>query len=188
MCLISERYGFIYVRVPRTASTSCVYDLKQRYDDVLMTGTQHATARELRDLWGPVWGTSFTFGYVRNPWDWLVSMYNSGVSSGAGVKEAWPGARIEPHDAPGIHPGQRTEMAFPEWVRQRKTTPIDWLADENGGLLVKAVRRYEDFIEHASVKLSDVPHAPYREWYDDDTARFVAARCAAEIELGGYEF
>lgn len=180
--------GFIYIRVPRTGSTSFLVELNQQYPDIEQRGTQHVSAAEAVDLW-PEWHDRQTFGFIRNPWDWLVSVYNAGLSVTARqkIKEQWPGSRVSPPDAPGIHPGQRTMATFPEWVRNRQTTPLDWLYG-SAGPLVDEIRRFEDFIPTAKVKRSDVAHAPYTEWYGDDLAEYVAVICAKEIEIGNYSF
>ena len=188
MSAASETLEFIFVRVPRTGSTTFMHHLTEEFGtDLVDRGTQHAPAAILRALWGVAWERHFTFGFIRNPWDWLVSVYNSGISSGAEGKEFWPGALIEPVDAPGIHPGQRMNATFGEWVRRRRTTPVDWLSID-GKLAVDRVYRFEDLIKWATAHESAMPHAPYREWYTPDLAEFVAGKCRREILMGNYRF
>lgn len=185
-------YGFgrfIYIRVPRTGSTTLLHAIRAEYGDVEQCGPQHISAVEARPLWGEDWDYRHKFGVIRNPWEWLVSVYNAGISSSArsGIKENWPGGRVEPPDAPGIHPGQRMNMAFPEWVRGRKTTPADWLFDGDMPA-VDEVRLFEDVIANCRERWSAMPHSPYVDWFDDDLAEYVAGLCWREIEIGGYEF
>jgi len=182
--LASDELGFIYVRVPRTASGTFTTILKRDFGPYLIDrGSVHASAVELRALGN--WDDCFTFGFIRNPWAWLVSMYNCGMWSGANVKERWPGNRIEPHDTPGIEPGQRDGMTFAKWVMLRKTTPIDWLSDTRG-LIVDRVYRFEDFIRGETIRENVEPHRDYREYYTDELAEYVAEKCKREIDTGGY--
>jgi len=166
----------IFVRVPRTGSTSFLADT-----GIQEIGPKHATARALRALFPQRWREAHTMGTIRNPWDWLVSVYNSGVSVGAGIKEAWQGPRRSMQDS------ERVNFPFDEWVRQRQTTPMDWLADGEE-IIVNEVRLFEDFIRTAKTHKSGFAHAHYREWYSDDLADYVAGRCRREIEIGNYTF
>lgn len=169
---------FVYVRVPRTGSTTFLHYLEKEFD-LTDVGSQHATAAE---LWGLCdWDNLFTFGFIRNPWDWLVSVYNSGISVGD-----WPGARIEPYDTPGIHPGQRCNATFDEWA-PLAPTPLDWLST-NGEIAVKRIYLFENFIKGVTVRKSAVPHSHYRTWYTPALAGCVAEKCRREIVLGGYTF
>jgi len=177
----SDSLEFIYVRVPRTASGTFCSQLEEQFPrDMVDVGHMHATAASLREIWGEKWNRYFTFGFIRNPWDWLVSVYNAGLS--IGPDEDWPGARIEPHDTPGIHPGQRMNYTFDEWVRRRKTGQLYWLDG------VKKVYRFEDYILGNRATKNAMEHRPYREWYSPGLAQHVLEKCAGEVVIGNYEF
>jgi len=175
----SDVLKFIYVRVPRTASTSFVHYLETTFQ-CINVGEQHSSAIELQELWADKWNKYHTFGFIRNPWEWLVSMYNANLSSGAWGKEPLPGA-------PAGHM-RKAEHPFDEWVKLRETTPIDWLSDRDGKLLVDEVRLFEDFVLHSKIKISNLNHPHYREWYDPELVDYVAQKCKREIEIGNYSF
>jgi len=178
MSLASISLEFIYVRVPRTASTTFTARLREQFPyELIDVGTPHATSEELKRLWGPQWDTYFTFGFVRNPWDWLVSVYNSGFPMGE-----WPGDKILPKDAPGIHPGQRMNYSFEEWVRKFDLSQADWLQG------VDRVYKFEDFVRGEEMKKNVVKHPPYQEWYTPELAEYVGSRYWWEVEKGNYEF
>ncbi len=179
MSLMSVSGKFIYVRVPRTASTTHKNELARDYPDIEQIGRPHASAWETC-LTGS-WDLFHTYGYIRNPWEWLVSIYNSGVSETAGPPEKWQGTA-------GDNPMIRGNMSFDEWVRQRKTTPLDWLVDDKQAIIVDDVRLFEDYIKGEHELRSDVARAPYPEWYDDSLAAYVADRCSVEILIGNYTF
>lgn len=174
--------GFIYVRIPRTASTSHTETLQAKYGAKLeWRGSQHAPAYEGPVRWKEEWEKRLTYGYIRNPWEWLVSMYNANLSLSPFYTEALPGG-----GSPDSR--HRANMDFESWVMARRTTSIDWLTDHQGNVLVDEVRLFEDFIKESEFHLSGRKHAPYRDWYTPETAEHVASLGAREIEIGGYEF
>ena len=146
-------------------------------------GAVHCSARDVR---GGLVGRR-SFGFVRNPWAWLVSAYHVGWFGGVnGIKEVWPGGRVEPFDAPGVEWGQRENMRFAEWVGLRKTTPMDWLCD-GSEVLVDEVRRFED-VDFGRVWEQRGDHLGYLELYTPELAEYVRRKCWREVEVGGYVF
>jgi len=78
---ISHRHRFVFIAVPRTASTSIrraldpYSDLKSGFERPFY---HHATATELRAAFADRdwdWNTYLSFGLVRNPWERMVSQY-----------------------------------------------------------------------------------------------------------------
>jgi len=173
----SDVAEFIYVRVPRTGSGTFCKQLEEQFDCLVDVGPMHGTSELLKKLWGSKWDEYFTFGFVRNPWEWMVSVYNSGIPA-----RNWPGARIEPHDAPGIHPGQRMNHTFDEWIYLNPMTQMEWLIG------VDRIYRFEDYIVGNKTKENAISHSHYREWYSTETANYVGSLCAPEIIIGNYRF
>ena len=181
MSAASDIFRFIYVRVPRTGSSTFMHYLETAFKPYLVdVGHQHASAVELRDLWKDKWHTYHTFGFIRNPWEWLVSMYNANLSEGPWGKEALPGS-------PSGHM-RKANLSLDEWIYERQTGPMDWLLDHEGDLIVKEVRLFEDFVKEARYQCSELSHPPYREWYTPDLADYVELKFSREIEIGNYSF
>tara|TARA_Y100000004_G_scaffold186508_1_gene238138 strand:+ start:7263 stop:7964 length:702 start_codon:yes stop_codon:yes gene_type:complete len=96
--IISHKYKFIFVHVPKTAGTSIVQSLYPYLDlqqDVVLGGHpdhehkddeqrrsrgelhKHSTAEEIKEKVGEdIWNSYFVFGGVRNPYSRIVSLYN----------------------------------------------------------------------------------------------------------------
>ncbi len=183
MTAISDQFQFIFIRVPRTSSTTFIHYLEKVCSDLRQpVGYIHAPYWKAKEC---LEGDYHSFGFIRDPWDWLVSAYNANIASGPYGNEAYPGGLEEPFDAPHLeHLDQRMNMTFPDWVRARETTPMDWLKG------VDEIRRKEDFCAGVSKITSSgiKTHRPYREWYDKDLADYVAEKCHREIEIGKYTF
>lgn len=157
---------------------------------------QHLTAEELRELLGPArWERRFSFGFVRNPWDKVVSHYHFRVKTrqtGLGAApvpfEEWV-IRAYGEREPGLCDQPRMFMA------QHR-----WLSDASGAQIVDFVGRFErleeDFAEvcrrigvDASLPhLKKSRHRDYRELYSGETRDVVAKVFAGDLERYGYEF
>ena len=82
--IISHKHKIVFVHVPRTGGTSVEYALDPFLGDEDLRAfgmkefehLKHLSATEIRDQFGSsLWNDYFTFAFVRNPWDWLVSNY-----------------------------------------------------------------------------------------------------------------
>lgn len=155
----------------------------------------HATAREARKELGDIFHGFYTFAFVRNPWDWQVSMYHfllketdnpryEEIKAMSGFEEylEWVIATRNP---------------YPKGATKLQS---EMVTDEAGQIIVDFVGRYEnlaaDFaqvcrqaqIDAALPHLNSSKHRDYRTYYNERTRKMVAAYCQADIELFGYSF
>lgn len=230
--LICERPRFIFVHVWKTGGTSIAACLEpalgleprrgvvRRLANVARRAVglpvlgKHSYAVDIRAQLGAAYDRHFRFGFVRNPWDWLVSWHkfvtSTTVSPDTG--RAWR------HHLFGAI-GDMSFDRFVPWVTEeeglaqtylrrhsllKSRTPVlqrDWLADFDGRLIVDFVGRFErlaeDFAE-ASRRIGLPPlelphvnksrHAHYRDLYNRDTRDAVARYFAADIDMFEYQF
>ena len=174
-----------FARVPvlRRVGHRGVAELRQRNHG-------HITAKELRDELPPeVFGGFLKFTFVRNPWDWQVSIYHY--------------IRQRP-DHPHHHFFNRFG-SFEDYLDWRINTAgpehqTDFVLDESGELLLDFVGRYEsldqDFaavcerlgIDCSLPHRNRSAHRHYPEYYTAETEALVRDAYRADIDMFGYDF
>lgn len=208
--MISEKHKCIFIEVPKTASTSIRHILghpRKPHLDVLQTRQELESLLHLSylydrpdEVWDPqkvraladsIFRQYFKFGFVRDPWDRTVSLYE----------------RQE-----GIQLSKR--MSFEEFVSwityssdtcihpTRHKNQLDWFTDRNGTILVDFIGRFERLeedwkkvCEQLGIEAS-LPHANksnvqrrhYTEYYSKKTRDIIAEKFRVDIEHFGYEF
>ena len=150
----------------------------------------HIKARELKAALPPdVFDTFFKFAFVRNPWDWQVSIYHY-------VRQ-----RTD-HPEHSFFRSLRTFSEYLDWRVNVKGAELqsEFVLSESGDMLVDFVGRYEtladDFdavcdrigIECALPHINRSTHADFRDYYTAETRALVEQVYRPDIELFGYRF
>jgi len=207
--VISHSHGFAFIHVPKTGGCSVAVALGPWADDPLryppnrwldrigVHVNYHAPWRHkrfrthtpaalfARHLPANVFAGLFTFAFVRNPWDLLVSSYHF--------------LRRHPE-----HRRARHTACFEGYVDYEigrgKLRQLPMVADHTGRLLVDFVGRFEtldrDFlavcrrigVAAALPHLNRTEHGDYRRLYSDRLAERVAEHFVADIAHFGYTF
>lgn len=213
--MISHKYKCIFVEVPKTGSTSIrallgippkphlniwqtKYELETywthydgRFNRAAAAAYLLLPAHLRRRRGEEIFQNYFKFGFVRNPWDRVVSLYE----------------RRE-----GLQLRERLNFeAFVEWVDFSSSTCIhpvphrnqlDWFVDPHGNVLADFIGRFENLASdwaHVAAKIGLPPTLPhenknprrtrhYTEYYTPRTRQIVAQRFKIDIEYFGYEF
>ncbi|MCW8091277.1 sulfotransferase family 2 domain-containing protein [Alteromonas sp. ASW11-130] len=188
--VLKQRYldKFIFIHINKTGGSSV--------EKALGLPFEHETALEkIAELGRSQWDKKFTFAIVRNPWDKVVSHYRYRVKTNQTnladknidfrqwVKLAYGDNNPEYYDKP--------IMFMPQ---------LDWIADEDGNLLVDEILRFENLSEgfnDVAKRLNinaTLPHVKkskrgnYRDYYDDETQLVVAKWFAKDVEQFNYTF
>jgi hypothetical protein len=206
--LVSHSHRFIFIHVHKTGGTS-VRAALEPYAELpgwplwqrvrLRLGRTvvrrppplgwHARALDVRaSLPAAVYDGYFKFAFVRNPWDWQVSVYH------------YIGQHPEHHQHAAVSRLKDFE-AFLSWrIRQNRDMQMDFLTDAGGRLLVDFLGRFEnlpaDFAAICSTiglrprlrHLNGSWHADYRSYYTARTRRLVEEHWREDIEFFGYRF
>ncbi|MEL6289363.1 MAG: hypothetical protein AAFQ42_09355 [Pseudomonadota bacterium] len=129
-----------------------------------------------------------SFAFLRNPWDWLVSMYH------------YIRAPENRHYEQMIV-AYMTFSEFLSFWRAKRTEQFDYVSSGTE-LGVRKLYRFEDLpnclgelagdigIDAPDVvpRLNTSERDAYQQYYTPETARLVRELCPNDIELGGYDF
>jgi hypothetical protein len=162
----------------------------------------HATASEIIATIGrDRFDACYTFGFVRNPWDWQVSLYRF-------VRETVVGIRPVAAYARGLGRERKIHSSlesFDDYIRWRCSEDVhlqsEFLFSDSGEQLVTTIGKYEtldaDFrricrdigIEAGLPKLNvSSQRTAYQSYYTPDTVDLVRRAFAEDVERFGYEF
>lgn len=204
--MISRTKNFIFVHIYKTAGTS-VSEVLQTYSrpgllprliargrKTLGIGgkrlqnaglAKHATAADYQLALGDEFGQYYRFSFVRNPFDWQVSLYHF----------------IKQSPKNPYHNMVKT-MSFDDYLywtcREKLTLQLDFLVDDSGCSLVDYIGRVEnlpeDFghvcqvlgVQFALAHRNRSQHMPYVKYYSESTARLVSEAYAQDFERLGY--
>ncbi|GAB4383929.1 sulfotransferase family 2 domain-containing protein [Albidovulum sp.] len=202
MAVIGHNYLFIHV--PKSAGQSITSRLGGVTKGVAAHAPLFAIAPELR-------AGRYAFGFVRNPWDRMVSVYaficTKRIKRGESAEyqrlaRAMGFERWLMEDAFFIH--QDAALQVPDLPPIQRRSQMFWL--EGCDFIGRVERLAADFAQIAEkIALKPtwrqrlglcgpVPHrnrsprADYRTYYSDRSAEFVATHFAPEIERFGYRF
>ncbi len=133
----------------------------------------------------------YKLGFVRNPWDRVVSLYLR--KEGLQMKNKMPFDK------------------FVEWIKYSSSTcihpvphtnQIDWLVDPHGNVIVDFIGKFEnlqndwEFIANKIGVSKKLPHknknpikkTPYTEFYSKKTKEIIKNKFIVDIEYFGYKF
>ena len=189
---------YFFVDIPKTAGSSirAALDHKKR--------PHYWASKAIEEMGRQTWDELFTFTFVRNPFDRIVSQYHFQAQKEPHVlyKHLFD---PPPEDLPSVDFQTWVRMVYedivpnlpdPFWAYRPQT---DWFMDGNK-CLVKYIGRFERLWYHfkficamldrpSDLKLphhKQSQHRPWWEYYDAATAKIVTDYFARDFELLGY--
>jgi len=212
--LISRKYKFIFIHIPKTAGQSitkalspfstgkwqgkisnllCSKNLLSRsFLNRLHIYHPHITAEELITVLGEkAFNNYFSFAIVRNPWEWQVSIYNYALKNPRHKN----------------HKFIKSLGSFDKYIQFLSNQPNEFtflqkpfVFNQNGEKLVNYIGRYEqlnqefksicDRIEISAQlpKLNVYRTKDYYSYYNEDTIEIVRKKFVSDIEAFKYDF
>lgn len=209
--LINHRHKFIFIHVYKVAGTSVLNALENStYPAYIPTKLRpgmtrvfrkfnlspsfpirmHSKAKEAKSkLPSAIYDSYFKFAFVRNPWDWQVSLFEYG-------------RQYKNHPQYDLMGSFEDFNAYIEWrVTQEKTLQKEFVTDESGSIIVDYIGRFERLEEdfaavckqaNLNVQLPQFnktkKRKSYVEYYSDRTRQLVQDHFQEDIELFNYSF
>lgn len=209
-------YGAVYVEIPKVACSSIKVAIARMLNINLVQGNPHQTEFPSVDYQlsehGPLYPGLFSFAFVRNPWDRLVSCYRDKILlevNGFTHSTIRPGIADCLAHFKGFFPG----MSFEQFVDVVASIPDEeadghfrsqytFVADRANRIAVDFVGRYERLSEDLN-RVRDLQELPefelprlqaalssvnYREFYSNRSRETVAERFKTDIALFEFDF
>ena len=189
MIISRPQYKFIFIRIPKTASSSMKrvllpymqkgYSIRVRYRDI----------KSLKNLVCAkcMLGHYYKFTFVRNPFERIVSYYEFNKGVYKRNNKPWPYREFK-------------EFVFEKgyWWQFRQH---EWLVNKNGKPIVNFIGRFENIKEdwlklcnNLGIEPKPLPvinktkHRPYQEYYNNELRDFVTDVVKRDLELFDYVF
>ncbi|QDU36901.1 Sulfotransferase family protein [Maioricimonas rarisocia] len=206
--VISHRYRFIFVHIPKTAGTSCALALKQglpwweRRQRQTRRGSKHKSLLDGLELLEQPTGlfrhgvrdadSYFSFAVVRNPWDRMVSLYHY-------LKRTEKYAEICPDTFEAFLDDIDAQVSWTQQLRSLRTQR-SYLADADGRMICDRIARFEtlaqDFeaitqrlgIDARLPHVNRSNHDAYVRYYTPRSRECVARWYRQDIDEFGYTF
>lgn len=199
--IISHKYKFIFIKTRKTASSSLEKILTQYLGDTdISTGSKndgtpqlninnlinpHVSGKWIKKNFNLEWEEYYKFTIVRNPWDFLVSLYTFHTSTG-----------IDKHLFEGNFNTWLLNTNLQQWNDWNKFTI-------NNQIVVDKIFKYEDL--HSSLKnQTRIPYEgqllkvkvkgnfrkdqDYKKYYDSKTIDLVSLSFSNIIQTFNYSF
>jgi hypothetical protein len=202
--MIDRNLRVIFVHIQKTGGTSIVRTLGHAPGGEY----KHWFAKDLRDVYGgDVWSECFSFAFVRNPWDRLVSWWSMieakrGEYSRGGEVNAF--YRFVLSNARNFEEFLKNcdqeilDRDGRKWIFRNQ---LDYIVDDDGKILVDFVGKFENMAADFALvsarifgdqrqlpNLNASAHQNYREYYTPALAQMVGERFKNDIEAFGFAF
>lgn len=183
--MVSDKYKCIFIEVPKTGSTSI-------REVIGYPEKPHLNICQIENnLERDKFDSYFKFGFVRNPWDRAVSLF-----------ERKEGMQLK---------SKMSFEEFVEWMKFSSSTcihplphryQVDWFVNQHGDVIVDYIGKFEHLddewekianklgvdskLPRKNVNLAKKRH--YTEYYTDKTKEIIRQRFLLDIEYFGYDF
>lgn len=202
MALLDRQNNFIFIHIYKCGGMSLRKSIMDKVPSIEVTKS-HSTAKETKEYFIKndslkIWETSFKFSFVRNPYDWTVSLYefirkNPTHENYHEIKEfdfeqfcVWYLKKLNNHDMN---------------INGRFNTLSQFLYDDENNLLVDFIGKLENFeqdYKYISEKLGLKKEIPkinesnrdknYKNYYNEKTKEMITRAFHQDLINFNYQF
>ena len=209
--ILSHEKKFIFIHVYKVAGTSVrkalekydntstadfpwknnlMFKLSDRFSLFSQYSRTHIKARQLKKLLpGKIYNEYFKFSFVRNPWDWQVSLYHYMMQN-------------KMHPQHKLITAMKSFDEYIDWVVEKEhSLQKDFLYDKDGNIIVDYVGKFENLQEdfkEICLRLEIEPiqlpftnkseHVHYREYYSKESRDKIYDVFKEDIDHFHYDF
>lgn len=207
--LVSNSSKFAFVHVQKTGGRSVNRVLWENFADLKKVGRRHDTFLQALEV-NPALTDYFLFGFVRNPWERLVSWYSMIAAADTTPRHMqhlqqnkfWQSVRRDFRTFEDfITIGVGDSEFRPRRYLRLRTPQLDYFSSADGKLRADFVGRTErldadlaEVLSRFGIRLTEAPrvnrsrHKHYSEYYSSHTRGIVAHVYAKDIVRFEYEF
>ena len=189
-----KKEQFVFIHIPKCGGNSITSDHFRNFShDLRNENFKYFKDSYERSL------SKFSFTFVRNPWDRLVSSYEYLKNGGNCTLDAEDYLNLFSKYKNFKEMVLNWEEVFFDQIHFKSQS--DWICDNDGNIIVDFVGKFEnlqqDFdivCDRMQIPRKKLPHTNktnhkhYTEYYDDEIREIVAKKYARDIEYFGYKF
>jgi hypothetical protein len=190
--IISHNSKIIFIHIQRTGGSSIINLLKHHQGDNIEIIAQHGNARSEENYLLDAYPQYFTFSFVRNPWDRILSWYLL-INKESQEKIEQEKIKFERF--------LNMNLAFKPNDPHFHYNQFDYISNTNGELITNKIYRFEHYDKeiqdlqktlHFPVieahKMNTTWNRDYRNYYTKNSQELIAEKCKKDIEYFNYVF
>lgn len=190
--IISHSAKFIFIHIQRTGGSTIINLLKKQLADKIEIISQHGNIKSEEAQLIDQNKDYFTFAFVRNPWDRILSWYTL----------------INKNDKKGMEEKRRSYEEFLELDLASAPEDIDfhynqldYCSNADGEIIIDHIFHFENYqtevkslFERLNLPPTDIPkvnstwNKNYRNYYTSKSQALIAKKCSKDIEYFNYKF
>lgn len=186
-----------FIHIPKCAGTS-ILGLNNKQFEVFSHDLRNKNFKYFKDSYERSF-SKFSFTFVRNPWDRLVSSYEYLKSGGNNFRDLEDYEKIFSKYGNFRNTILNWKQDFFHQIHFKQQ--LEWICDNNGNVIVDFVGRFENLQQDFDIacdkmqvtriqlpRVGNISHKHYTEYYDDETVEIVAQKYAQDIDYFRYKF
>lgn len=190
--IISHTNKFIFIHIQRTGGSTIINLLKTQLGEDLIFISQHGNARSSENYLLDDHKDYFTFAFVRNPWERILSWY---LLINKENQQSLEEERSK------FEKFLELDYAAVEGDLTFHYNQVDYISNKSGDILVDNVYRFENFeievgkmLNDLGLSLIDIPKMNktwdknYHDYYTEKSKELIEIKCKKDIEYFAFKY
>jgi len=191
--IISHSSKLIFVHIQRTGGSTVINLLKKRLGENVEIISQHGNAKSEEVQLINLHKDYFTFAFVRNPWDRILSWYLLVIKNNQ--------ESLEEEERKKYENFLELDLASPPENLDFHYNQLDYISNHEEVLLTDHIFRFENYkneidelFNKLNLPLIEIPQLnptwkkDYRDYYTIKSQALIAEKCKKDIDYFNYKF